>query len=71
MNIEKRIKKIKQSTMAINTLTKAETIKTIESGYIIKFYEMVNISKLLYNSESWTITNEEKTNARTNQNFCS
>ena len=44
-------------------------MKTIESGYIIKLYEMVNISKLLYNSESWTITNEEKTNARTNQNF--
>ena len=58
-NIDARVSKLKQSTMAIITCSKNEVMKRISAGQLVKLHKTINVASLLYNCESWVLNKTE------------
>ena len=52
-NIDSRQKKLRATTISINTIASGEVLNRIESAVLLELHEKINLSSLLYNAESW------------------
>ena len=59
-NLNEREKKVKCTVQAIMTCGKSDIMKRIETNVLIKLHDSVTIPTLLYGSETWLLTTEER-----------